>query len=125
MTTLRPTYDVANDVARGIVANQGATISAVHKPAPATGYVVASGQVPETVHVLAAHDVFDHALAFVDAHRALLAWPNRYVGAWVDGRRFVLDVVEIHAERAHALALAVARGETAIFNLATGETIYL
>lgn len=52
-----------------------------------------------------------------------LAYRPAYIGTWVDDSVVYVDAVTLHASREDALAVAFVRGEQAIYNLATGETV--
>lgn len=46
-----------------------------------------------------------------------------YIGTWIDDGTVYVDAVSLHSSREDALAVAYARGEAAVYNLATGETV--
>ena len=46
-----------------------------------------------------------------------------YIGTWIDDGTVYVDAVSLHPTREDALAVAYVRGETAVYNLATGETV--
>ena len=65
-------------------------------------------------------------------HAAVLAYASRavdagtpYLGTWVDGEDLVLDAPTWALSIDSGRALALARGERAIYFLTTGETIYI
>jgi hypothetical protein len=132
MTTLQNTYALAVRAARGVLANDGATLATVAGlQDPTRGYVVADGrhETTETLEYpdspeLAYIDTRDAIARFVDSHRAALAQTGAYLGAWRDGNDVVLDVVNVLPERNVALNAARDRGERAIFALHTRELIW-
>ena len=50
---------------------------------------------------------------------------RRYLGAWVNDGVLVLDVVQVHPHQHMAILLGRLRGEDAIYDLDTGQTITL
>lgn len=129
MTTL----DIAGAIARatrGVLDNEGATVSVVAKPDPTSGYVVANGRdettsdLDGTPDTIARETVARLIGAYVESHRSALAQTGAYLGAWVDDGYLVLDVVNVLPERNVALNLARERGERAIFDLSAGETLW-
>ncbi len=124
MTSFQRTSAIAYRAARGILANGGATLAVkAGQSDPTTGYVVADGSHEQTAD-LATIDPRLLVAAYVDSHRAALAQTGAYLGAWVNDGYLVLDVVNVLPERNVALNAARDRGERAIFNLATGETLW-
>jgi len=116
-------------VTRALVsATDGATVSASGQPFNGSGYVVA---VPEYSHVI--------ELGFVrvvsDAVRTWVATAShhvtgrhlrpRYFGAWVNGDRLYLDVVEVFPddERDAAVAAGRARNQIAVWDAGRGEEV--
>lgn len=108
------------------ICNGGATID------PRTGEFVTAGgivvAVPGYESIIPARD-FDHdaleAYAYYNA-AALENTPALKLGVWIDRQpRVYLDVVELITDRPRALGLAKQRGEQAVYDLDTGETIYV
>lgn len=97
----------------------GATIN------PRTGEFVTSGgivvAVPGHERIVKAVDLD----ATIQSYAALV--PDGYLlGLWLDRQpRVYLDVVEVIADRPRALGLAAQRGEQAVYDLDTSETIYV
>ena len=107
------------------ICNGGATID------PRTGEFVTTGgivvAIPSYERQIAARD-FDHdALeAYATDFATALDVSNRHLGVWIDRQpRVYLDVVEVITDRPRALGLAKQRGEQAVYDLDTGETIYV
>lgn len=115
---------MTNTLERGILENGGATVSP-SGIVPDSGWAVALpglGWVQaydgsELDRILLRPDV----RAWLKARKADLAWQGRYAGAWVDKGNLYLDMVEIRQDKEDALQRARARGELAVFNLATRE----
>lgn len=63
-------------------------------------------------------------LDYVERHAAELG-NGVYLGGWVDGAELVLDLVQIIPDRETAEDIGRLGAQDAIFNLVTGETIYL
>jgi hypothetical protein len=114
----------------------GATVNVEtgHQVIRSTGYVVAlGGQYAQIVDNFAALDDEELAaqlVAFcrthVDAfsHVPTYAIPvMRYLGVWANDGALYVDVVEIHRERAEAIAAGQAHDQIAIFDLATSTEI--
>ncbi|OII61199.1 hypothetical protein BJP40_06640 [Streptomyces sp. CC53] len=98
--------------------SDGATVDSYRQPLPETGYWV--GGQSWTLVKAVSRITPDDVAGFVSTH------PNaRYFGVWVENGRAYLDVVDhVPAERS-AYALATARSEMAVFNIATGESEWL
>jgi hypothetical protein len=69
----------------------------------------------------------EHLADFAHQYREKLGdeYPMRYIGTWCHEGRVYLDVSDILFDRDEALGLARERGEKAIFEYATGRTIYV
>ena len=114
----------------------GATVNVEtgHQVIRSTGYVVAlGGQYAQIIHHFAAFT--DEALAatlvdFCQQHAdAFRHCPThstpvmRYLGVWANAGALYVDVVEIHRDRAEAIAAGKANDQIAIFDLATETEI--
>jgi hypothetical protein len=123
MTTLQTTDSLATRATLAILANDGATLSAVVGVSdPRAGYVVANGRDEQTTDL--DFDIWQTVHTYVTEHTSALAQTGAYLGAWVDDGYLVLDVVSVLPERNVALNLARDNGERAIFDLATGSTLW-
>lgn len=113
MLDLRPSQ-WADALLDGARANGGATVACGPYSVPTSGYVVGDPAYGESWPGIPTRaEVLRWTLARADVVS------GRYVGSWVDadtGRTY-LDVADIVADRADALALAVQRGELAIWDL--------
>lgn len=121
----------ADNAVYGLVIHGGATVNVKAAPDPKSGYVVADGEHERTILFrrldgsLLLDGLRDLIVAYVEQHKAWLAVPGNFLGAWLDGDHLVLDVVNVHPERAVAERLGRERNQRAIFHLDTGETITL
>jgi hypothetical protein len=62
---------------------------------------------------------------FIESHRELLSRPIHYIGGWrADGISY-LDISVIYDNKDAAIELAARFDQQAIYNLETGETIYI
>ena len=126
MTTVNPRHTAAT-AAPLIAANGGATVSAVAGVLPPTsGYAVSVKGYEEDFLHTTPHPIADHlAIAgYVARHRAILAQPGHYLGAWVENGYLVLDVTRVFPERAQAEAAGVQHDQRAIFALGTGTELF-
>lgn len=107
--------------------DRGFTISTSTLASPRSGYVVA---LPDheveiaNVEVFTRRDLQRIVARYVEDHRSALAWPNRFLGGWVENGSLFLDVVKIYADPDAALAAGRAARQVAIFHLDTQSTIY-
>lgn len=60
---------------------------------------------------------------FAAQHKAVLARPDAYLGAWIDGETLYLDVSQHLFSRDNALTLGAARGELAVWDCQAGCAI--
>jgi hypothetical protein len=123
------TTDIAGRVARATLAAGGATM-ALDGTVPVTGYAVALPGLEQTYPDGYADTADDGATvarisAYIDAHRASLERPDRYLGAWVDAGTLYLDTVEVFTDRDAAILAGIAAEQIAIFDIAAGEEIRL
>ena len=65
--------------------------------------------------------------AYMEQHAAALQNPNAHFGAWRDptSGKVYFDISIVEPDRARAVSLGKTHGQISIFNLGTGETVYL
>lgn len=114
---------IAGGLITGARRNGGATVSTTGKLYPEAygGFIVA---VSGNEYTLPDEGMFPAALEWVDRVRPAAVQGNYYLGSWRNPEgRIVLDVVEVVTDCGVALMRAHERGETAIWDVASGEEI--
>jgi hypothetical protein len=76
------------------------------------------------IYDLAVHTVYEVA-TYLFEFVAYAHDPEEFFGAWIDDGKLYMDHVLITPDKDEALGLARERGEKAIFNLKTKETVTL
>lgn len=116
--------DLASRLILGAVTDGGATLATVPgATVPSAGYVV-GGAAPGVTLALTSPSVDLDASEWVLRSLPMAARAGHYLGSWIgpDGRLY-LDVVQVLADRADAVALGRARGEYSVWSLAHGAEI--
>ncbi|MFJ1932625.1 hypothetical protein ACIOGZ_08095 [Kitasatospora sp. NPDC088160] len=106
-----------------ILANGGATW-APGRAAPTEGFMVSLAGTELSIPV---DEFTDDSLArFQQEHAGRLAADDRlYFGAWLDGPNVYLDLSLCIPDRAAALRVARAEHQRAVFDLSTGNPLFL
>lgn len=129
-TTMNPRL-LAEDTLRNVEAFGGSTLSFIAGvPTASSGYAVSlpGHETTTGARHLAKGEWQSTTLPnfveyYIEKHRAVLAQPGRYLGAWLDGDTLYLDVSEIHSELATAARLGWERNQLAIYDVARGQDI--
>lgn len=125
MTTLINLRVLAGNVLNDVNAFGGSTQSAIAGvPTTASGYAVSlPGHERRLQRFKGGQVSLNFIEHYAEQHRAVLAQPGRFLGAWLDEGTLYLDVTEVHAEFATAVRLGWERNQLAIYNIGTGEEI--
>lgn len=116
-----PLHRKAVELHDSLNSDGGGSVSLLGWPTPTTGFMV-GGVVPSTVTKTCTYQTID---SFLAATIGELLQSNRFAGIWQGPDAVYLDVSEWVADEQAAVALGRARGELAIYNLATGTDIQL
>jgi hypothetical protein len=97
---------------------------------PVSGYAVSIPGREAVNHLLLDGELRREAMAetlyaYAERNRTWLAQPGYYLGAWLDGDRFVVDVTQVTPELGQAVRAGVERDQDAIYNLADGRELFL
>lgn len=117
-TTINP-HLLAQDTLTNVEAYGGSTLSLVAGVGtPTTGYVVSLAGHEKRLQRFQNGPISRNFVEYyIDAHRAVLAQPGRYLGAWVFEGNLYLDVSEVHTEIKTAVELGVQRQQLAIWHI--------
>lgn len=90
--------------------------------APTSGYMVSLDK--NTEHSMPIADLRpEHIQAFVDKHASHLGKPGNYLGGWLDGGRFYLDISSHVPDLNRATGAAVRNKQLGIYDLGKGRTM--
>lgn len=90
--------------------------------APTEGYMVSLDK--NTEHSMPIADLRpEHIQAFVDKHADRLGSPGNYLGGWLDGGKFYLDISSHIPDLNRATGAAVRNKQLGIYDLGKGRTI--
>lgn len=119
MTTTINLRLLAKDTLTNVEAYGGSTLSLVAGVGtPTTGYVVSLAGHEKRLQRFQNGPISRNFVEYyIDAHRAVLAQPGRYLGAWVFEGDLYLDVSEVHTEIKTAVELGVQRQQLAIWHI--------
>lgn len=117
-TTINPRL-LAKDTLTNVEAYGGSTLSLVAGVGtPTSGYVVSLAGHEKRLQRFQNGPISRNFVEYyIDAHRAVLAQPGRYLGAWVFEGDLYLDVSEVHTEIKTAVELGVQRQQLAIWHI--------
>jgi len=105
-----------------IFTDGGFSVQVASGSIPSSGYMVSIQGCEEVYHT---EDVTDDTIPGYITRIKELLLPGAYLGAWLDGSKVYLDVSINVDDLQDALDLARENSQLAIYDLATGDSIYL
>ena len=108
-------------IAENIAVHGGTTVSTRGEELPQDGYFVSLYGFEQTVPM--DENLTSNLAAYVEEYRHHLAHPGRYLGAWVEDGRVVLDVSDWWQYRDTARRAGFERGQRAVFDIARQEAV--
>jgi hypothetical protein len=118
---LREQLTPADVLARALESG-GFTYNPLYGATPQQGYAVSLNGHGKVLDCTAtADDLLEYLQENVDQVKD----PARYVGGWIDGGRFYLDVSIVLQDGKEARSAGRLNDQAGIFDLGTGETVYL
>ena len=119
----RVTADAWDDAVNAEIAGGGFSFVNTPGDGPSSGYMVSVAD--EAKFSLDPASNPDDVRGFMQANSNLLNQPNHYVGGWVEQGKLVMDVSINVADKDEAIRIGLENNQDGIFDLNTGQTIYL
>ena len=121
------TPQAAQNLLGTLKATGGFTYDALHDSMPKSGFVVSTR--PQDTRIFTAEQMTtDNVQKYIDQNAATLkADPEAHIGAWLNEKtgEIVLDVTHVKDNQAEAERLGIQHQQDAIYDIATGKTIWL
>jgi len=106
-----------------IFADGGFSVQVASGSIPSSGYMVSIQGCEEVYY---SEDVTDDTIpGYITRHVKQLLLPGAYLGAWLDGSKVYLDISINVASLEDALNLARNNSQLAIYDISSGDSIYL